>query len=41
MLNEPYNTIIFTLMALKWLAQAKIIKKIGDFVSGSWYDHMM
>ena len=27
MLNEPYNTIIFTLMALKLLAQAKIIKK--------------
>ena len=26
---------------LKGLAQAKIIKKIGDFILGSQYDHMM
>ena len=26
---------------LKGLAQAKIIKKIGDFILGSVYDHMM
>ena len=28
-------------IALKGLAQAKIIKKIGDFISASKYDHMV
>ena len=30
-----------TFCHLKGLAQAKIIKKIGDFISGFYYDHMM
>ena len=38
MKNQIYT---YTTLSLKGHAQAKIIKKIGDFILASEYDHMM
>ena len=38
MLVRVRNPIPFS---VKWQAQAKIIKKIGDFILAFLYDHMM